>query len=1754
MIGLFPVGTVYPDPSNQFNLINPHNMALAGTLITFPPNPINNPARTKNPSNPSTNSASKETSPNKPLPAPLHAQASASVPSPSPALLPQLSSSAICTPQELAQISAKYRPMVPWLRLREKPLSARLCCVCEQPANSPLNPLLACGGKCLLSFHRECFGVEMNDLISARSQGLIFFCSEMCKSHDPVTAEWCIKNIKKSRKRFRHRVRELAAAHYKNASKNNNINNNGSAVSVIQGSDAPAQALKLLQQTLQYKRRNNQLNNDIGASPSLLKTLLNPNKPSKAQNNSNKQRKSSKINKTPLNSLNNTANHAVSPNHNKARRTTGGKRNSTAPSNSRRCNLAASSDSSEHLLSFRCESRDPDEAFCCVCEGGESTEENVIILCDGPCLLSYHQYCAGVQRVPEGNFYCSEMCTSMKKSQQFLPEEVAIKIIREHRESYKVRGPYQDSIDCERRRCATALAEIDSNYFCPQNLFNPQQLNQLQLTQIDEIQLARVLNLISETAVAGLHFETEEEETAEPMAEEIEINEKNGISSSLHKEQEAVIEIERQEIKALHLSNEARNAARSSNYNDAQAMEVDRSNLVANVEKVVDLVDWIDISVDINSAGDVSVAFELLSEQSRTERAQQFLSSIAPLDEMELLLAAYYTQVIANNEIRRCLLNSVEQCSSAPAQLAVSHAEYSSLQQYFDYENEHQLGEQFERARKKEKSFISKCMCNSCVKASNPKPANPQAVIFADDSTAPLATAVQQMAVENNIDSAHNINTARNNSTGEYNSEVEAFSLSMPHTALAIKSHQMNFSRLSSAIQKYAPLPVVERQITKPQPLRYLNPAESLAVTRGRRQLRQTQSFSPEPNTVASEFYQYCTKTQRYYLSTASCSPNGSKTPKTPRSSLSDNANNNQSIALKALKTPNNAYKASKWAQSYNTYVTPSPYCKTGRKVSQSRFSDANLLKNNNHKARADSPNRPQMELSPLHDFSNHLSNSSELINRADISVLNNSAEVGEPIDVDKELNAPTTKAIKSLMSWGWDKSVRAADKAKLLAVVKSQELYSNKIQVDGNGNPVRTLRVRNNNFYYEESNNGGSSSSNQPRRSSNSAELNEYEVEEEEQAAEEPFDFEHHIDQTVRRSSSCSNSRAQQGIILKAELLANYDGEKLRMKITERLSVRRSSARKPQIVKFQSGERMEQELALSIVEERVKKEKPLEAVIEPQYRIYTSRSGRSCRRLISPSENGELQIDEDTLSLSAFLNSNNGSSSYTNNNVNSNKSAAKKAPAKETTDEAAIRAGSPSSHSHTKFKVRYKLNKSQYEPSVEEEACGICGSTGDLILCDGHIGGKACPRAYHTRCVHLTKVPRGEYWCPRHYCQDCKNYPNTHIYCFWCTNSYCDKHVGALRERVPWIPEPKKASAEYIICPECIDYFLKKDRVDLREPLRQIQAAETLINQHLAIAKGETPPPVSRSKQKQQQKGNNKRGRPQRVSGKIHKKSKKSEAAGENDTDDAETLENNNVSNQNNEDGNTDNYENNENNEDSNSATNEEMQENNAPLEEVEPVTPSPAEYFPSNISNAYTERESLLSSDSLALPTASPSFLGSLLSSSAAQQRRSKSEDIDSGPDHTNYTQISKKKGSAALSGGEREEFSQNNAKNCIGESKSYLHSAISLDSEGLESVEMLNYTKSLHSAVAGGLLIASGTSSDNSPKSTPSNSPAIQPVSLAELTANTDSVDSYGSIHSYTTLSSENNGTESPDKARDASLFSNKYSSKRKSNRLN
>ena len=58
---------------------------------------------------------------------------------------------------------------------------------------------------------------------------------------------------------------------------------------------------------------------------------------------------------------------------------------------------------------------DDDDTPCCVCGSPDSSDDNLIIFCEGPCGLAYHQDCYPLPQIPDDAWYCSDLCRNGMK-------------------------------------------------------------------------------------------------------------------------------------------------------------------------------------------------------------------------------------------------------------------------------------------------------------------------------------------------------------------------------------------------------------------------------------------------------------------------------------------------------------------------------------------------------------------------------------------------------------------------------------------------------------------------------------------------------------------------------------------------------------------------------------------------------------------------------------------------------------------------------------------------------------------------------------------------------------------------------------------------------------------------------------------------------------------------------------------------------------------------------------------------------------------------------------------------------------------------------------------------------------------------------------------------------------------------------------------------------------------------------------------
>ena len=92
------------------------------------------------------------------------------------------------------------------------------------------------------------------------------------------------------------------------------------------------------------------------------------------------------------------------------------------------------------------------------------------------------------------------------------------------------------------------------------------------------------------------------------------------------------------------------------------------------------------------------------------------------LTEEERLLAAYYTQVLANNQTKSRLLSSFTAHKLInPASLHTLtsrlQADEVTVRTYLEYEEKHAVGSEKDRVRRQQKCHVNYCRCHACFNA-----------------------------------------------------------------------------------------------------------------------------------------------------------------------------------------------------------------------------------------------------------------------------------------------------------------------------------------------------------------------------------------------------------------------------------------------------------------------------------------------------------------------------------------------------------------------------------------------------------------------------------------------------------------------------------------------------------------------------------------------------------------------------------------------------------------------------------------------------------------------------------------------------------------------------------------------------------------------------------------------------------------------------------------------------------------------------
>ena len=164
--------------------------------------------------------------------------------------------------------------------------------------------------------------------------------------------------------------------------------------------------------------------------------------------------------------------------------------------------------SSAFLLSLRVPNRDPNIAICCVCENGDSIDDNPIILCDGPCSMAYHRHCVGLSHMPkeEDVWCCSDVCKRARPKNSAVDDDVVVRLVQRRRDEYDARGPYRGLYDegkggeAASAELVEQFAQLDAQYFCPGVMTRLWRKGKWRLQQVELPSMLEVIEVVGEVS------------------------------------------------------------------------------------------------------------------------------------------------------------------------------------------------------------------------------------------------------------------------------------------------------------------------------------------------------------------------------------------------------------------------------------------------------------------------------------------------------------------------------------------------------------------------------------------------------------------------------------------------------------------------------------------------------------------------------------------------------------------------------------------------------------------------------------------------------------------------------------------------------------------------------------------------------------------------------------------------------------------------------------------------------------------------------------------------------------------------------------------------------------------------------------------------------------------------------------------------------------------------------------------------------
>ena len=1120
--------------------------------------------------------------------------------------------------------------------------------------------------------------------------------------------------------------------------------------------------------------------------------------------------------------------------------------------------------SKEFLLSLRVPERDPGRAICCVCEDGDSLEDNPIILCDGECHMAYHMRCVALKAMPrdEEEWCCSELCRKAKAGGAPMDDNAVVRLVQSRRDDYDERAPNVDRGSDGSAQLADLFAQLDAQYFCPCTVWRLWKKGRWRMQRADVDHMLDIVELVGGITEPGWVVERIDGSLQHQLTDQQPSSSPSPVPSLPAWESMENNEPLTDGATAVATPPSVETSGLSSA--DADALSAHGGWVGLNKQKRTEPV-----TAEIRSRSKHGLSrsrswplctrdmppehFASAHSRSPHQRADDFLeltavarlapsevhapprsssASSAPVIDADLdcpllseesrLLAAYSAQVLANNQAKARLLAAFEAHRINPASLPLigewQRQEEITLRTYFEYEEKTGVGSEKDRARRQERCHVNYCTCAHCYNAH----LRGEDEVDMDDNDVDLT-------LDDAPDGAEDVNAEPDDPDDDAQQQQQRLSDS-PTPAPSSFALPPAPPPLSGPIDPAALLQYVDMSMRRrekelalaksvggPELTQLLEAGKSgRTLTRG--QMRKHKDGDDEPPAVPESSHH-----TRRRSAALQASPERSMSP-------TDSSRRVQEIHQlglwawdKGWAMRQDAVEAAE-AQRRDMDSLPRGHrrlriVRSGRSVFDGKPWGGDLLPIVRFRQER------SVRRAPSTLGSGALSVSRRQSQQITIDPASETGRVARPprrprgaIQVRLLLGGDAVKVLSVDRRAITENAQRMPDVSEATETTMRGMDDTDALDLRGPADEVASTEdVRLQQRRRQRDSRGRRGSRAAERETKLAKDRAKRQQQRERQLAQQLSEYQQHervVDVAVNVDSAGS-AHVSVTVLVDYPWARKAVHERKRVAEVDRL---RSSYLIDGPV-FSSADATAAVAApLSAAEEPVKEEG-----------ANGERRRRSVRSRRPAAVDGVVDAREQPGAPAG------GSTATADPSIGVELSAAFR--------------DLPGVDEHP---VDFNGLPIIADPIVED-ICFLCGEAGDLLLCDANLGEFRCNRAYHLDCTDLNRVPSRDWSCPSHFCTACratgKRSRDVHAvhmpftYCEWCDRSWCKACAEGLvqrQEAVDWTPRQPTAVSRWVCCVECVRYAQREYGKDFTDPARQLAAHAERVKEQLLLRESE--------------------------------------------------------------------------------------------------------------------------------------------------------------------------------------------------------------------------------------------------------------------------------------------------------------------------